>query len=544
MKMASLAEAENRNPHLRKYLQDFKTRTHSTPEFQTFLEEEVSLIEYPNIIYPVGDPVFIHIYRGEEARKTSYFAIEPSLGGNEEKYKKVINAILAEAPFEKATETKEEFEQLIEKLLKRTTTFEDNSKGFFSQNKNKSILVTPKELKIIRYKIKREIMDHGIIEPLLKDPYLEDIHTVGTKDIYVIHKLFGMIKTNIRFRERRELNRYLRSLSERVGTPVSDTRPIVDSSLRDGSRLNIVFSEDVSKEGASFTIRKFSEKPPPITQLVKWGTFSVEQAAYLWLCLENNMSIFVSGETASGKTTSLNAMTSFINYNAKIFTAEDTPEVIIPQPVWQRLITRETGPVESRVELFDLVKTALRSRPDYIIVGEVRGKEGSAAFQAIQTGHAVLCTFHASSIEKMIQRFTGEPINVPIRFMDNLNVALFQELLYIEGRIVRRCSSIQEILRYSKEKGGVLTRQVFSWDPVTDRQYFTGRFNSFILENKIAEKLGYDDVRDIYKELDRRAKIISRLVDAGILDYDSVNNIFKIYSEEGFAGIPLDFKRE
>ena len=161
----------------------------------------------------------------------------------------------------------------------------------------------------------------------------------------------------------------------------------------------------------------------------------------------------------------------------------------------------------------------------------------------MQTGHAVLCTFHASSIEKMIQRFTGEPINVPIRFMDNLNVALFQELLYMEGRIVRRCSSIQEILRYSKEKGGVLTRQVFSWDPVTDRHYFTGRFNSYILENKIAEKLGYKDVRDIYGELDRRAKIISRLVEAGILDYDSVNAIFKAYFEEGMAGIPLEFQR-
>lgn len=541
--MLSLAEAESRNPHLSSYLQAFRARNNSTPDFQLALEEEVSEIEFPNIMYPVGDPVFIHIYRGGETRKTSYFVIEPTLA-KKEIYNNVLSSILREAPFEKATETKEEFEELIEKLLIRTTTTDIEQKSYFSGNKNKLILVTPEELKVIKYQIKREILDHGIIEPLLKDRNLEDIHTVGTKEIHVIHKLFGMLKTNIHFNNRRELNRYLRSLSERVGTPVSDNRPIVDSSLRDGSRLNIIFSDDISKEGASFTIRKFSEKPPPITQLVKWGTFSALQAAYLWLCLENHMSIFVSGETASGKTTSLNAMTSFINYNAKIFTAEDTPEVIVPQPVWQRLITREIGPQESRVELFDLIKAALRSRPDFIIVGEVRGKEGSAAFQGIQTGHAVLCTFHASSIEKMIQRFTGEPINVPIRFMDNLNVALFQELLYIKGRIMRRCSSIQEILRYSKAKDGVLTRQVFSWDPVTDRHYFTGRFNSHVLENKIAEKLGFGDVRDIYKDLDRRAKIITRMVNAGILDYDSVNKIFKSYSEEGFAGIPLEFSKE
>ena len=353
IKMTSLAEAERRNSHLRKYLQEFRAKTNSIPEFLVNLPEEVSLIEFPNILYPVGDPVFIHVYKGEEEKKTSYFVIEPSLGEQEEKYDLVLDAILREAPFEKTSETKEEFEELIEKLLKRTTTFEKNTKGFFSRNKNNAIFLTKEEFEIIRYKIKRDIMDHGIIEPLLKDPYLEDIHAVGTKEIHVVHKLFGMLRTNIRFRDRRSLNRYLRSLSERVGTPVSDTRPIVDSSLRDGSRLNIVFSDDVSREGASFTIRKFSEKPPPITQLVKWGTFSPEQAAYLWLCLENNMSIFVSGETASGKTTSLNAMTAFINYNAKIFTAEDTPEVIIAQPVWQRLITRETGPIETRVELFD-----------------------------------------------------------------------------------------------------------------------------------------------------------------------------------------------
>ena len=331
-------------------------------------------------------------------------------------------------------------------------------------------------------------------------------------------------------------------MSERIGKPVSDSKPIVDAALPDGSRINIIYSDDISREGASFTIRKFAEKPPTIVQLVKWNTFSSQMAGYLWLCLEYGMSIFMSGETASGKTTSLNAILSFINFRKKIFTAEDTPEVIVPHEVWQRLITRESGPADSRIDLFELVKSALRSRPDYIIIGEVRGKEGSVAFQAIQTGHAVLSTFHASSIQKMIQRFTGDPINVPIRFMDNLNLAIFQEIIYDEGRIIRRCSTIEELLSYSKTKGGVLTRGVFKWDPITDKHHFTGMYNSHILENKIAPKMGLEDRKDIYAEMQKRAHVIEKMLEHNIVDYDSVNDVFRMYSEGGWDAIPSELK--
>jgi flagellar protein FlaI len=265
-------------------------------------------------------------------------------------------------------------------------------------------------------------------------------------------------------------------------------------------------------------------------------------AAYLWLCLEYGMSLFVSGETASGKTTTLNAMLSFINFKKKVYSAEDTPEVVVPHEVWQRLITRETVFDEAKVELFDLVKTALRSRPDYIIVGEVRGKEGSAAFQAMQTGHAVLSTFHASSIAKMIQRFTGDPINVPIRFIDNMNLALFQEIVYDEGRIKRRCSALEEIIKYSKEKGGILTRTIFEWDPIRDKHYFTGMYNSYILEHKIAPKMGLEFSKDIYTELDRRERVIRSMVENNILGYDEVNDIFKMYSDSGWEGIPKELR--
>ncbi|WP_276968375.1 type II/IV secretion system ATPase subunit, partial [Metallibacterium scheffleri] len=234
-------------------------------------------------------------------------------------------------------------------------------------------------------------------------------------------------------------------LSERIGRPVSDKVPIVDATLPDGSRLSIVYSSDVSIRGPSFTIRKFSDIPISIIQLVKYNTMSAEEAAYLWLALEYGQSIFVCGETASGKTTVVNALVPFIRPESKIFSAEDTPEIRCPQPAWQQLVTRERGAEESRVTLFDLLKTALRSRPNYIIVGEIRGAEGSMAFQAMQTGHPVIATFHAASVKRMIQRFTGTPINIPVTFMDNLNIALIQQAVYVNGKFLRRTTSINEI---------------------------------------------------------------------------------------------------
>ncbi len=539
-----LDRVASRNPHLQDYLYEFMAETGTTPRFIEYLSMDLASRENPNLIYPVGDPIYIHVY-DLPGYKRRYTVIQPELSEEERSKKETILAeILKHAPTEAAYGDRKAFQTVLRRLLRRSVRLVDeDAPSLFERWTHPRVWVSSEELKRVRYHIERDVIDHGIIEPILRDPYLEDIHSVGTTTVHVVHKVFGMLGTNVQFENLDALDSYLRNLSERIGRPVSDSRPIVDGALSDGSRINIIYSEDISRGGASFTIRRFSEKPPTMVQLIKWGTFSPQIAAYLWLALEHGMSIFMSGETASGKTTSLNAMLSFIRFDSKIYTAEDTPEVIVPQPVWQRLITREAGPHEAHVELFDLVKSALRSRPDYIVVGEVRGKEGSAAFQAIQTGHAVLTTFHASSIQKMIQRFTGDPINVPIRFMDNLNIALFQEIIYGDGRLMRRCSSVQEILRYSEEKGGVLTREIFTWDPVRDAHHFRGMYNSYVLENKIAAKIGYENVREIYEELFARAKIIKQMVDKNILDYDSVNRIFAIYSDKGFDAMRLAINR-
>lgn len=522
----------NRHEHLRLHIESF-TKEHQlpVPRFYKKLGPAMYRITRPNIIYPLTSETFAHIFV-DRKRKRNYHLIEPQLTESEQKkYREILDRILEIAPSaDFVYEDRSAFEKAMQRLIRQVTGRMSGAKA--------QVNVTPAQFKKIMYFLKRDLLDNGRIEPLLHDPYIEDIHNVGTKDIYVVHKIFGMLRTNVKFKNLADLDSFLRTLSERIGKPVSDAQPIVDAALSDGSRINIIYSDDVSREGPSFTIRMFTEEPMTITQLVKLGTFSPEIAAYLWLALEHSMNVIISGETASGKTTSLNALLTFINHNFKIYSAEDTPEIVVPHAVWQRLVTRETGPEASRVELFDLVKAALRSRPDYIVIGEVRGREGNVAFQAMQTGHPVISTFHASSIQKLIQRFTGDPINVPIRFIDNLNIALFQLLIYENGRIIRRCNTVEEILRYSPAKGGVLTRTIFQWDPVDDRHHFRGRYNSHVLEDLIAPKLGILDVRDIYKELDRRAGIIDRMVRRNILGYKQVNAIFRRYYEKGMEGIP------
>ena len=535
--------AMRNNPHLQNYLLNLEKENRMDPEFTQQVKKEMFDPEGFSIVYPVGDPIFIHCH-GSKKEGLFYEAIEPPMSKKDRKLKRaLVEHLFLKAGYESVYRSKQEFEQMIDKLIadsiKVIKKGEERPKKSLINPKPK-VGVTKSELRRIRYYIKRDILESGILEPILRDPYIEDIHAIGLDPLFVIHKVFKTMKTNIRFKSLGESDSYLRGMSERIGKPVSMSRPIIDGALPDGSRLNLIYSDDVSVKGPSFTIRKFSEEPLSIIQLIKWGTFSAEVGAYLWLALENGMSIFVCGETASGKTTTLNSMLPFINHDSKIFTVEDTAEVLPPHDIWQRLLTRETGPEESRVDTFTLLKAALRSRPNYIIVGEIRGREGAIAFQAMQTGHPVIATFHAAEVVKMIQRFTGDPINVPIRFMDNLNIALFQQAVFQKGKMLRRVLGISEIIGYSKELGGVLTKEVFHWNPTRDQFRFRGRNNSHILENKIAMMQGYSDKREIYRELDLRAKIIKEMVERNITKYKEVREVIKRFQMFGVESLPFE----
>jgi len=513
------------------------------PDFYPKLPKDIVDIPVPSIIYPVGDPIFIHLKGDSSTREIRYIAIEPVLSAEEEKkYNQIMDAILVKAADEVVPENEEQLRKLMMKLLNESVQLEGriSPTGFLDKLLGeKPVPLSQVEYDKISYYLERNVIGQGPIEPVIRDPYLEDIHSIGVDGVYIVHKIMGMLTTNITFGTQEKLSLWLHTIGERIGRPVSDARPIIDGTLPDGTRLNAIYSTDISRRGSSFTLRKFMEVPASITQLIQWGSIDANMAAYLWLLLENQMSIFFSGETASGKTTMLNASLPFISRKAKMYSVENTAEVAPPQPAWQQLITREDGPKESQVDTFTLLKVALRSRPNYIIVGEIRGEEGAVAFQAMQTGHAVLATFHASSVKKLIQRLTGEPINIPVTFVDNLNAALILQAIYRNGKFLRRCTSVEEIEGYLEEAGGVITRAVFEWDFNLDRHRFRGMNNSFVLD-RISVRLGHSDKRMIYDELSLRAKILNRMVEEGILDYYKVRDIVWGYQARGLDGIPFE----
>jgi len=533
--------------HVREWVGDFEARHGTRPMYYGPLDRAASKMEPLNLIYHLRGPLFAHVYRPtqdeEGGGSTLWFGIEPYLTEEEEIIKQIlVERLLKEAPNAPSFSTDAEFEAMLGTMMKKHTKISNVPTSIndvitpvrrvFGLS-DPPLNVTEQQMERLQYTVIRDLVRSGPLETLLSDEMLEDIHAVGLRYISMDHKVFGMVTSNIRFRDREMLERYLRAMSERIGRPVSDSKPIIDGALLDGSRINIIYSDDVSMLGSSFTIRKFAEETISITQLVQWKTMSAEVAAYIWLGLENGMSLLVSGETASGKTTTLNAILPFIDHNVKIYSAEDTPEVKVRHRLWQRLVTRDSKNEDSRVEMFDLLKAALRSRPRYIIIGEIRGAEGATAFQAMQTGHPVIATFHASSIVKMIQRFTGDPINVPMRFFDNLNFAIFQEVVEAPGGgIARRITGIDEVIGYNKHEDGVLTRGMFDWDPVRDKHYFRGMFQSHLMENKMAAIMGFENKRDIYEEMARRAEALQRMVDRDITHYDDVFDLLDIYYQQ------------
>ncbi|MFC7228243.1 type II/IV secretion system ATPase subunit [Salinirubellus salinus] len=543
---ADLKSEAGRWSHLREHLKRFKQITGEFPKLIPGPEGEYESPR-PNVIYHLGGPIYVQVY-GNLGEDTKYYAIEPELNEDERSVFTVVkNKFLERSVSKSAPTTDEGYEQRIVELLDEIVHIAEQAKGTFQRVLSRFNLgkteVTKETYEKIRYRLIRDIVGLGPLEPIMRDEANEDIHIIGPKQVDVEHGVYGLIETTVEWEDSAEFDNWIRNMGERIGDPVSDSDPIVDSTLPDGSRINIIYSDDVSLRGSSLTIRQGEDIPLSVFQITKWGTLSPELAAYLWLCLENERTVFVVGETASGKTTTLNGILSFIPNDSKIYTAEDTAEVLPPHDTWQQLLTRESED-GGGVDMFDLVAAALRSRPDYIIVGEVRGEEGRMAFQAAQTGHPVMLTFHASNIVSMIQRFTGDPINIPETFMDNCDVALFQNRVKRGNDTLRRVTSVHEIEGYSKEMGGVVTREVFYWDPVDDEIVFQGMNNSYILEEKIATLLGYEDTRDIYDDVAFRAELVERAIQEGILDYHAVNEFIDDYQRDGMEGIPFTIHRE
>jgi len=538
-------ELLDKNAHLKKYVEEVEKKI-GKPDFYSYLPFEVRDEKRPNLIYSAQGLIFIHILKTVDMDEKEYIAIEPQLDEDEQKkHDQLLDLIVKKAPEKKSVKSDDELKEILKELIdeivvideKAVKAEEENKKSKFKKKLNK-IRATSVQKQEIEYYILKNIVGTSQLECFMRDPWLEDIHVVAGEKIHLIHKIFGMIKTNIEI-TKEEANVFTRKLSEKMGSPVSEGNPIADGVLPDGSRGNLVYSDAISIKGPSMTIRRFTETPISVTQLIKWGTLSSGIAAYLWISCEYGRNFFICGGTACGKTTTMNAILPFIPPERKIYTAESTPEMQVPHKVWQQLLTKDTGPVEGRVSMFDLLRAALRSRPEYIIPGEVRGAEGNIVFGAMQTGHPVMTTFHAGSVTKVIQRFTSDPINVPKTFMDNLDFVVIQLAIERDGKLMRRITNIDEIEGYNREVDGIMSRTAFEWDALKDEHRFVANRNSYILEERIAKTAGYQDLAEIYLEYDKRKHILDRMIEEDIMDYYEVVQFIWSFYREGEKGLPI-----
>jgi len=583
---ANAKEYVKANPHLLEYLHTFPVNTYGIPLFLSELKKDLRSMKSPNLIYPVNDTTFVHILPDPDDVRNFYIPIEPSFLHSVSAMLPVIETKLIDLidGLEDDPTSDKERADVIKKMLatvavirpkgtdlammtgggaqqqdmkSKLTTFLKTD--FTAQKKMKDtkkvhqvpltpdgkVILTNEEYRAIEYMLIRDKIDMGVLKPFLSDVYIEDISCDGVGPIFIEHKIFKGLKSVIEFKVSSELDEFVVKMAERIKRPITYRNPVVDATLLDGSRINIVYGTAISRHGSNFTIRKVNEVPLSILNIVDSNGIDYMAAAYLWICVEYGMSLFVSGETASGKTTLLNAITAFIPPENKIVTIEDTPELNVPHRNWIREVALakgkgEGGGASGEVSMFDLLKAALRQRPNQILVGEIRGVEGSVAFGAMQTGHPVMSTFHAASVEKLIQRLCGDPINIPRTYVDNLNLVVIQSAVKRpDGQLVRRCISINELVGFNPETQGFTFVQMFTWEPVTDTFVWTGKGSSFLLENKIATMLGMPDSKksEIYLEVEKRAKILERLHKAGYTKFWDLFHMMTKIKKQGLLTI-------
>ncbi|MBX0294687.1 type II/IV secretion system ATPase subunit [Haloarcula nitratireducens] len=370
------------------------------------------------------------------------------------------------------------------------------------------------------YMLKRDFVGYARIDPVKHDINVEDISCDGYNSrVFVYHTDYEQIITNVEHRES-ELDDFVVKLAQRSGKGISKRQPQVDATLPDGSRAQLTLGREVSDHGTNYTIRQFKDVPFTPIDLINWNTFSLDEMAFLWLCIENNKSLIFAGGTASGKTTSLNAVSLFIPSNSKIVSIEDTREVELPQRNWVASVTRPSFGEDDKgdVDEFDLLEAALRQRPDYIVMGEIRGEEGRTLFQVMSTGHTTYTTFHADSVGEVIKRFTTEPINVSKTLFTALDLVSIQTQTRVDGSKVRRNKSLTEINEYSAENDEINVRDVYEWRAETDEYIQMGNSNTL---EEIKFDRGWTQEK-LDEELFKRKVVLAYLIEQGLNTYTQV----------------------
>ena len=376
----------------------------------------------------------------------------------------------------------------------------------------------------IMYYLKRDLVGFGKLDPLMHDKMAEDISADGPGiPLFVYHRVYGSIETNIIF-DKEELDALIYKLAQRSGRHISLAKPLLDAALPNQDRLQLSMGSEVTARGSTFTIRKFRGVPITPIDLVNYGTFSLEMMAYLWMAVDNGSNILIAGGTASGKTTVLNAIAMFIPPESKIVSIEDTREINLLHKNWIPAVTREVEEGAHGIEMFDLLRSALRQRPEYVLVGEVRGREAHTLFQAMATGHITMSTFHADSAETVVKRLTKQPINVPLMLLDSLDIIPIQKMTKVGNKLARRCTKIVEVTGVDFENETLKTNDLFMWHP--DEFEFSGESEVFV---KIMDKLNMSEM-ELGEEFARRRRVLEGLQQRGMSDFQSLNKVLHDYS--------------
>jgi len=402
----------------------------------------------------------------------------------------------------------------------KRTYLRGEAEGYF---RSRGVTLSPLSLERIVYYVLRDFVGYGPADALISDPEVEDISCDGVGvPLFVFHSKFESVKTNVVFPDEESLNSFIVMLGQRCLKSVSVSAPILDGTTPEGHRVQATYAREVTTRGASFTIRRFKERPFTPVDLIAMGSASDEMVAYFWLAAEQGESLIICGGPASGKTSTLNAIALFIPPTSKIVSIEDTREVNLPHENWIPGATRSgtgdrgaDGKAAGEVDMFDLVRAALRQRPNYIIVGEVRGKETYTMFQAMATGHTTYSTMHADSVKSMVNRLENPPINTPRILLSALNNVVIQLQTRTEKGVVRRLKQVLEIVGFEPETNELITNTVYEWDPATDTFVFKG--HSFLFD-KIMELRNYTS-EEMEAEFHRRTEVIRYLVDRKINDY-------------------------
>lgn len=487
------------------------------------LDQEAQPRQKPSVFreaYPIEEPfVYAAVIRDPNTQKICYEIIEPTLLAEEEKQLKEIKSLLREeidiTP--KDLETREKATEFLKTKVK------DLIKSYHMK-------IAEEAVDKLLYYIVRDFLGFGKIDPIMKDHLIEDISADGVNiPLYVWHRLYESLPTNVIFKDENELNSFVIRLAYLTRKSISIASPMLDASLPDGSRIQLTYGNEVTRRGSTFTIRRFRVDPLTISDLITFNTLSSEMAAYFWYIIENRASVLVAGGVAAGKTSTLNCLSMFIKPELKVVSVEDTAEINLPHENWIPSVVRTGCGFEDKstgaISLFDLLKAAVRQRPDYIIVGEVRGEEAYTLFQAMATGHLGMCTIHAESVGSVIHRLESEPMNIPLSLLAMMDVIMVQIRTEIDGKPARRVFSIAEMEGLNERTKQLKVNNVFQWDAKID--CFTYAGHSYVLERNM-KKFGLEE-DEVRGELLRRKTVLEWMVKSNIRRYTDVASVIREY---------------